>query len=209
MKTLNYLYNLENSMDTLGTMFDFAVNTCKINGDDYWNMFVCSGIAEQFEQKNPKYVAGKSGEEIVYDVANAVGKPIEDITESQATFGRSAEYWVGWALVQYQFETNTSYKVIHQLVSFDELIGMYKILHEAPIEKFIDILENRKNTNPTNLKLQRKRIGLSQSQLANLSGVNLKTIQAFEQRQKDIKSAKFDTLQKLSSALGCEIADLI
>lgn len=209
MKTLNYLYNLENSMDTLGTMFDFAVNTCKINGDDYWNMFVCSGIAEQFEQKNPKYVAGKSGEEIVYDVVNSVGISIKDITEDQATFGRSAEYWVGWALAQYQSETNTSYKVIHQLVGFSDLTGMYKTLHEAPIEKFIDILENRKKLSPTNLRLQRERMGLSQSQLANLSGVNLKTIQAFEQRQKDIKSAKFDTLQKLSSTLGCEIADLI
>ncbi|MBD5082657.1 MAG: helix-turn-helix transcriptional regulator [Clostridiales bacterium] len=79
---------------------------------------------------------------------------------------------------------------------------MYKASHEAPIEKFIEILNSKKNNNQTNLKLQRERMGLSQSQLADMSGINIKTIQAFEQRQKDIKSAKFDTLQKVISCFG-------
>ena len=86
---------------------------------------------------------------------------------------------------------------------------MYKTLHEAPIEKFIEILNNKKNNNQTNLKLQRERMRLSRSQLADMSGVNIKTIKAFEQRQQDIKSAKYDTLQKLLFVLGCEIIDLL
>lgn len=208
MKTSNYIYNLENSMDTLGSMFDFAVNNCKLNGDEYWNMFVCSGVAEQFEERNPKFVVGKSGEEIVYDVSSVIGKSINAAQTSQK-LERSPEYWVGWALTQYQAKTNISYKSIHQLVSFDELLNMYKTLHEAPIEKFIEILNNKKNTNQTPLKLQRERMELSQSQLADISGINIKTIQAYEQRQKDIKLAKFETLQKLSSSLGCEIMDLL
>jgi len=52
-------------------------------------------------------------------------------------------------------------------------------------------------------------MGLSQSQFADMSGINIKTIQAYEQRQKNIKSAKFETLQKLSSVFGCEIIDLL
>lgn len=207
MKTSSYIYNLENSMDTLGTMFDFAVNYCNLNGDKYWDMFICSGIAQQFENNNPKFVVGKSGEEIVYDVLLAVSKPFNCV-KLLPMLGHTPEYWAGWALVQYQSATNLSYKSIHQIVSFEELINMYKTLHEAPIEKFIEILNNKKNNNQTNLKLQRERMGLSQSQLADMSGINIKTIQAYEQRQKDIKSAKFDTLQKLSSVLGCEIIDL-
>lgn len=208
MKTSNYIYNLENSMDTLGTMFDFAVNYCNLNGDKYWDMFVCSGVAQQFENGNPKFVVGKSGEEIVYDVLSTVSKSIECM-KPLSKLGRTPEYWVGWALAQYQNVTNLSYKSIHQIVSFEELINMYKTLHEAPIEKFIEILNNKKNNNQTNLKLQRERMGLSQSQLADMSGINIKTIQAYEQRQKDIKSAKFDTLQKLSTVLGCDIVDLL
>ena len=195
-------------MDTLGTMFDFAVNNCKLNGDEYWDMFICSGVAQQFENSNPKFVVGKSGEEIVYDVLLAVSKPFNCV-KPLPRFGRTPEYWVGWALAQYQNATNLSYKSIHQIVSFEELINMYKTLHEAPIEKFIEILNNKKNNNQTYLKLQRERMGLSQSQLADMSGINIKTIQAYEQRQKDIKSAKFETLQKLSVALGCEIVDLL
>lgn len=208
MKTPNYIYNLENSMDALGTMFDFAVNHCNLNGDKYWDMFICSGVAQQFEDNNPKFVAGKSGEEIVYDVLSAIGKSI-DYVNILPRLGRTPEYWAGWALAQYQNATNLSYKAIHQIVSFEELINMYKTLHEAPIEKFIGILNNKRNNSQTNLKLQRERMGLSQSQLADMSGINIKTIQAYEQRQKDIKSAKFDTLQKLSSVLGCEIVDLL
>lgn len=208
MKASNSIYNLENSMDALGTMFDFAVNSCKINGDEYWNMFICSGIAQQFEDNNPKFVAGKSGEEIVYDVLSSVGKS-NDFPKSLSRLGRTPEYWAGWALAKYQNETNLSYKSIHQIVNFDELMDMYKTLHEAPIEKFIEILNNKKNNRPTNLKLQRERMGLSQSQLADISGVNIKTIQAYEQRQKDIKSAKFETLQKLSDVLSCEILNLL
>ncbi len=195
-------------MDALGTMFDFAVNYCNLNGDKYWDMFICSGVAQQFEYNNPKFVAGKSGEEIVYDVLSAVGKSI-DCVNPLPRLARTPEYWAGWALAQYQNATNLSYKFIHQIVSFEELINMYKTLHEAPIEKFIEILNNKKNNNQTNLKLQRERMELSQSQLADMSGINIKTIQAYEQRQKDIKSAKFDTLQKLSSVLGCEIVDLL
>lgn len=207
MKTSHYIYNLENSMDTLGTMFDFAVNYCNLNGDKYWDMFICSGVAQQFENRNPKFVVGKSGEEIVYDVLSAVSKSINCV-KPLPKLGRTPEYWVGWALAQYQNATNLNYKSIHQIVSFEELINMYKTLHEAPIEKFIGILNNKKNNSQTNLKLQRERMGLSQAQLADMSGINIKTIQAYEQRQKDIKSAKFDTLQKLSAVLGCEIIDL-
>ena len=195
-------------MDTLGTMFDFAVNYCNLNGDKYWDMFICSGVAQQFENGNPKFVVGKSGEEIVYDVLSSVGKSIE-CTKPLPRLGRTPEYWAGWALAQYQNTTNLSYKSIHQIVNFDELINMYKTLHEAPIEKFIEILSNKKSNSQTNLKLQRERMGLSQSQLADMSGINIKTIQAYEQRQKDIKSAKLETLQKLSVALGCEILDLL
>lgn len=208
MKTSTCIYNLENSMDTLGTMFDFAVNCCKLNGDKYWDMFVCSGIAQQFEDNNFKFVAGKSGEEVVCDVLSAIGESINYVNPL-TKLSRTPEYWVGWALAQYQYKTNLSYKSIHQIVNFEELINMYKTLHEAPIEKFVEIMNNKRNNNQTHLKLQRERMGLSQSQLADMSGINIKTIQAYEQRRKDIKSAKFDTLQRLSSVLGCEIVELL
>lgn len=50
---------------------------------------------------------------------------------------------------------------------------------------------------------------LSQSQLAALSGVNLRTLQDFEQGRKPLKNAKGEMLYKLSVSLGCSINDLL
>ena len=50
---------------------------------------------------------------------------------------------------------------------------------------------------------------LSQSQLATLSGVNLRTLQDFEQGRKPLKNAKGEMLYRLSIALDCSINDLL
>ena len=50
---------------------------------------------------------------------------------------------------------------------------------------------------------------LSQSQLATLSGVNVRTLQDFEQGRKPLKNAKGEMLYRLSTVLGCSINDLI
>lgn len=60
-------------------------------------------------------------------------------------------------------------------------------------------------------KLQdiRKANGLSQSKLAEKSGVNFRMIQNYEQGFKDINKAQAITLYKLAQALDCTIEDLL
>lgn len=59
--------------------------------------------------------------------------------------------------------------------------------------------------------VQKKRISkhLSQSELARLSGVNLRTLQDFEQGRKPLKNAKGEMLYRLSLALSCSIEELL
>lgn len=59
------------------------------------------------------------------------------------------------------------------------------------------------------LKKQREISKMSQSQLSKSSGVSIKTIQAYEQKIKDINQGKYATLQKLSDALNCDISDIL
>ena len=61
----------------------------------------------------------------------------------------------------------------------------------------------------SNLKQKRESAGLSQSQLAKASDVNVRLIQDYEQGHKNINAAKAITLYKLSKALNCEMGDLI
>jgi transcriptional regulator with XRE-family HTH domain len=60
-------------------------------------------------------------------------------------------------------------------------------------------------------KLQdiRKANNLSQSKLAEKSGVNLRMVQNYELGFKDINKAQAITLYKLAQALDCTIEDLL
>ncbi|MBQ6389209.1 MAG: helix-turn-helix transcriptional regulator [Mogibacterium sp.] len=61
----------------------------------------------------------------------------------------------------------------------------------------------------THLKEMRLRNGLSQSQLAAASGVPLRTIQQYEQQQKNINKAQFEYIVRLSRVLNCEPVQLL
>lgn len=61
----------------------------------------------------------------------------------------------------------------------------------------------------TNLKLLRKKAGLSQRKLADLSSVPVRTIQQYEQRQKNINKAQAEYLVMLAKVLCCEVEDLM
>ncbi len=59
------------------------------------------------------------------------------------------------------------------------------------------------------LREQRQKAGLSQSQLAEKSGVNVRTIQTYEQNGKNINNARLRILASLAIALDCRITEVI
>lgn len=60
-----------------------------------------------------------------------------------------------------------------------------------------------------NLKAMREYKRLSQSQLANMTNISLRTIQSYERDASDINGAKLKTLILVSIALGCSISDIL
>lgn len=52
----------------LGDMLDFAVNTCDMDIDEYFELFTVSSVSIQFQNGNPTYIAGKTGCELVREV---------------------------------------------------------------------------------------------------------------------------------------------
>ena len=61
------------------------------------------------------------------------------------------------------------------------------------------------------MKIQeiRKAHGLSQRQLAEASGVNVRVLQHYEQGFKDINKAAAETVKALADALGVRMEDLL
>jgi transcriptional regulator with XRE-family HTH domain len=59
------------------------------------------------------------------------------------------------------------------------------------------------------LKEKRQALGLSQSQLAQKSGVNVRILQHYEQGSKNFDHARIDTIMKICIALNCKLEDVV
>ena len=201
---------LSKAQSVIGDAFDYAVNTCGIIGTDFVKLFIASSVSKRMENGEPAYLAGKSGIEIVREiVAETKGQELQ--IEPQEHFGRSKEYWIGWAVAYYQWYSGRKYRDIFKVLSFEDLQKMYYTLHEADITKFVDIVDSKiKEYFPeTNLKRIRTAYGFTQAELSERSGVSLRSIQMYEQRNKNINKASADTMYRFAKALGCTMEDLI
>lgn len=59
------------------------------------------------------------------------------------------------------------------------------------------------------MKEKRRAKGLSQADLAALTGISVRVIQDYEQGARHINNAKAMTVYKIATALGCTIEDLL
>lgn len=201
---------LDDAMKNLGEAFDYSATVLNIPMDEFLDMFIISGVAEQFQRGVPKFVSGLSGTELALEVLNRTGKN-SDHNNPQTEYDCSPEYWCGWILAFYQWNTGKNFKEIKKYLPMSEIYKLYPTLHEASEEKFIDVANSileRKNL-PTKLQTIRKAIGLSQKELSVKSGVTLRMIQQYEQRAKDINKSTATNLFALAGALGCKAEDLL
>ena len=195
---------LEKARLTLAGMIDYAVNSLKYNISVFFDLFIASGVAEQFESGDASTIAGSSGPELVFKILDTCKIPYKQ-AKQKCTRARSREYWTGWALAYYQWESALSFESIIQAVPIEDIHGMYDPYHEMDIRHFVDEMNIIINIShpDSNLKRLRTYAGLSQSQLALASGVPVRTIQQYEQRQKNINKAGADYIFMLANALGC------
>ena len=172
-------------------------------------MFLASGYAKRMEYGDYRVIAGSSGAELVYNVTEASGLDIPTGKYS-GTLDRSPEYWAGWALAYFQWYSAIKYAEIIGAMTMEEIVSLYNPYHEMDIKQFCDkMMEKLSLSNEVKLKKYRTRAGLSQSELARATEVPLRTLQQYEQQQKDINKARGEYLIKLARVLNCEPGDLL
>lgn len=200
----NYLSKAQNN---LASMLDFAVYDLEEDLSYFYLKFLQSKICSQFERGESTVIVGKSGVELALDI-------IGDETlasKYRPAANRTPEYWCGWALAYFQWQTNLGFKEINNYISISEILAMYSPYHEMDISQFcdkmIELYNKRKNN--TNLKALRLDAGLSQRELAEISDIPVRTIQQYEQNQKNINAAKAETVVKLAKALNCTVEALM
>jgi DNA-binding transcriptional regulator YiaG len=201
---------LDKARSALGRMLDFAVYDLNYEISDFFSLFLSSGVAKRFEQGDFAVLVGMSGVELAYEVLERSGISVQRRKPKYAV-DRSEEYWVGWALAYYQWETALSFEEITKYIPIREIQALYTPYHEMDIRQFVDHMNQlyRVAKPETNLKLIRQRAELSQRQLSELSSVPVRTIQQYEQRQKSINKAQAEYLVMLAQALCCEVGDLL
>ena len=201
---------IANAQNILGHAVDFAVFTLNLEPDEFANAFLVSDVSLQFANGNPRYVAGMNGCELARQVLYDTHTSFTDM-EDAMYLDKSPEYWAGWALAYYQWYSLRSFMEILTAVPLSRIIKMYPVFHEMDIQQFADHMDELMRTAypSTMLKVRRINNRMSQSELAAESGVALRQIQLFEQKQRDINSAAAITLFRLSRVLHCRMEDLM
>jgi len=204
---------LDDAMNNLGDMLDYAVNDCGLEAEEFFGHFIVSGVAEAFERGNPKYVAGLSGPELASEVMYRTDRFRLDIPSAE-NIDKSPEYWVGWILAYYQWYSMRRFSDMQKNgLTISRVLSLYPTLHEADISKFVSVADKIIKQNMTvgisNLQRIRKASGMTQKELAGASGAALRMIQLYEQRKHDINKAQAMTLTKIAHVLGCTVEDLL
>ena len=205
VRAYNEMY-LDDAMTAMGTMLDYAANYQQQNIDDFFQNFLNEkSLSKKFESGDPGTIAGKSGVDLYCCVTGDSCKEAPVYIE----FDRSPEYWVGWALAYSQWYMNRSFRELIAVAKPSDLLLWYPIHHEMDVSQVVDRLNSLIKNTPTNLEKKRRQAGYSQSQLAELSTVSLRSIQMYEQRNNDISKAQFNILNALAKVLNCTVYDLV
>ena len=200
IRAYNEIY-LDDAMQTLAEMFSYVPNARQ--ADVLFQHFVMSGVAYQFGRGNPRYI-NMPPQALFEEVAGRKMPLVQPYS-----YGRSPEYWCGFVLAYYQWYTGLGFEQIGRRLPPSRIIAMYNPLHEASMEKFVEVANSIVFQKETNLARYRKTANLSQRELAKYSQVSLRAIQLYEQRQLDINMAPAVKLFQLSRVLGCYIEDLL
>ena len=194
----------------LAKMIDYLVNNLHYSLEQAWHFFITSEVAEHFEKGDCSVLVGMSGTELAWNVLRQAGEKMPD-SETIYFYDRTPEYWTGWALAYYQWDTGMRFEEIEQAVPITTVRMMYTPYHEMDIRQFVDRMNElyRQAKPQTNLKILRTISGLSQAQLASLTDIPVRTIQQYEQRRKNINQAQAETLLKLSKVLNCSVEELM
>lgn len=186
----------------LATMVELAVLEEKIEIDAFAHLFLSSPVCRALETADPILALGKSANELL---AFVLGKePCEVEVSSYA----SPEYWAGYTLAYAQWYFNKPFSELIAAYPCSKLLGNYFPYHETDITNSLELYRSRLRLE-CRLKTLRTAKKLSQSQLAALSGVPIRTIKAYEQGKIDICKAQAETLYAIAKVLNCTIEDLM
>ena len=211
---MSYAYNeyyLSDAMQNLGEMTEYAHDACRVDPDRALRYFVISGYSDRFGTGDPCVVSGRSGTELFCDCAEKCGAGREKWPPAIIKYTTEEYYWMGYILAYFQWKTNRPFASIVDVIKSDDLLQMYPALHTASDEKAIEVIDElyRSRSQLNRLQEYRKRIGMTQAELSEAAGVNIRTLQQYEVGTKSLNKAAAESIISLAHVLNCRVEELI
>ena len=204
-------YYVQDAMNNLGEMTEYAYYGCNNEVDKALRYFVISGYSDRFQVGDPQVVSGMSGTELYLNVLNKCGITAPESVQALTRYDADAYYWVGYITAYYQWKMNLAFRTILSVITAADLLRMYPALHTASEERAVMSIDKlyHERSMISRLQTYRKRIGLTQSELSEASGVNIRTLQQYEIGGKDLNKASASSVFALSNILHCRPEDII
>ena len=208
---------LKTTMSTLGKAFDFAVKHVPGGVEGFYDQFVHSSVARSFDGPGTTPAVSGSGIELVLAVTDGstAQQGLDIMLMSERRLSKDEldrARWCGEMLAFYQWDTGKTFQSISAYLSARDLMGLFpscRVASPKVVSLRIEELFATTAASPTRLRTLRDKAGLTQAALAEASGVSLRAIQQYEQRQKDINKARAMSVYGLAKALGCRMEELL
>ncbi len=194
---------LEDVLNNLGYVFDVAVNFYHYDIDEFANLFKNSAVARGIEEKFPLYLVGQSSLELLGTILKR-----NDIPRMFFPPEKSREFWVGFVYAYANWYLIKPFSELIDLVPASKLREYYNPYHETSDTKIMELFLRPSDYHSV-IKTLRERIDLSQTDLAKISGISVRTIRFYEKDKASLLRANGETIYKLSDALGVSMEYLI
>ena len=202
---------LDDAMTCLGEALDYVSNACQMDTELFMDMFIAGGYASRFEEGESSIVSGLSGTELARRVMYECGLEIAFPSALMELESISQEYQSGMLLAYLQWYSERKFADLVRLVPpgiAHRHLSEFASGNEDEKKKLCDALLENEN-GPARIQSMRKARGLSQKQLADAAGVNVRTLQQYEIRSKDINKAAVKSVLDIARTIGCTVEDIM
>ena len=118
----------------LGEMLSYAVYDLGYELEKFYTLFLRSEYSVRFSKGDLFVITGMSGAELAIRVLDV---PDDDIIMPSYNTAKSQEYWTGWILAYYQWESGRTFEMIDREIPISKIRNMYNPYHEMDISSSI------------------------------------------------------------------------
>ncbi|MBO4725449.1 MAG: helix-turn-helix transcriptional regulator [Firmicutes bacterium] len=217
MKVTAYPQNRLAAMQgLLSEILDAAVYELHLDATEFYDTFAVSEIAHRMEKGDIRLLDelkskyGGSYKTLAGSIMAGRERKVGQVPVRYSA-GNSPEYWAGSMLAFYQWQSCIPFAEINKYLSIEYVKGMHDEFKQREPEAFAATISTlfKGAKRDTNLATIRRGAGFSQKQLAEAADIPVRTIQQYEQRQKNINKAQAEYIFRMARVLGCKMDDLL